>query len=220
MTGLIIVGIAIASYLLGSFPTGYLVTKWLTGLDIRDQGSGSTGATNVLRTVGKWAAATVLLTDALKGAIALALVYSLAYIPAIAPYIPTAGLPWFATLAGLLALVGHSRSVWLQFKGGKSVATGIGILLVMSPVVALGTIAVFALTLAVSRIVSLGSILSAIAVTLLMLLLHEPLAYCLFGLLAGSYVIVRHRTNLQRIFNGTEPKIGQKLQPQPESTAS
>jgi glycerol-3-phosphate acyltransferase PlsY len=220
MTGLIIVGIAIASYLLGSFPTGYLVTKWLTGLDIRDQGSGSTGATNVLRTVGKWAAATVLLTDALKGAIAVALVYSLAYIPAIAPHIPPPWLPWLATLAGLLALVGHSRSIWLQFKGGKSVATGIGILLVMSPIVALGTIAVFALTLAVSRIVSLGSILSAIAVTILMLLLHEPLAYCLFGLLAGSYVIVRHRTNLQRIFNGTEPKIGQKLQPQPESTAS
>ncbi|WP_072619911.1 glycerol-3-phosphate 1-O-acyltransferase PlsY [Spirulina major] len=218
MTGLIIVGIAIASYLLGSFPTGYLLTKWLTGLDIRDQGSGSTGATNVLRTVGKWAAATVLLTDALKGAIALALVYSLAYIPAIAPHIPTAELPWFATLAGLLALVGHSRSVWLQFKGGKSVATGIGILLVMSPVVALSTIAVFALTLAVSRIVSLGSILSAIAVTILMLLLHEPLAYCLFGLLAGSYVIVRHRTNLQRIFNGTEPTIGQKLQAHPESS--
>jgi glycerol-3-phosphate acyltransferase PlsY len=217
MTGLIIAGIAIASYLLGSFPTGYLLTKGLTGLDIREQGSGSTGATNVLRTVGKWAAATVLVTDALKGAIALTLVYSLAYIPSLAPHIPAAGQPWLATLAGLFALVGHSRSIWLQFKGGKSVATGIGILLVMSPVVALGTIAVFALTLALSRIVSLGSILSAIAVTLLMLLLHEPLAYCLFGLLAGTFVIVRHRTNLQRIFNNTEPKIGQKLQPQPES---
>lgn len=218
MTGLIIVGIAIVSYLLGSFPTGYLLTKGLTGLDIREQGSGSTGATNVLRTVGKWAAATVLVTDALKGAIAVALVYGLASIAAIAPSIPSQWVPWLATLAGLFALVGHSRSVWLQFKGGKSVATGIGILMVMSPVVALGTIAVFALTLALGRIVSLGSILSAIAVTLLMFLLHEPLAYCLFGLLAGTFVIARHRTNLTRIFNGTEPKIGQKLQPQPEST--
>ncbi len=214
MTGLIIVGlgIAIAAYFVGSFPTGYLLTKLLTGLDIREQGSGSTGATNVLRTVGKGAAVAVLLIDALKGAAAVLLVYGVGQIsPVLSPNVQ----PWLATAAGFLALIGHSRSVWLRFQGGKSVATSIGVLFVMSPLVALGTLAVFGITLAVSRIVSLGSVMGAIAVGIWMVVLGQPLPYILFGLMAGLYVLIRHRANIQRILAGTEPMIGQKLQTDP-----
>ncbi|TVQ59324.1 MAG: glycerol-3-phosphate 1-O-acyltransferase [Spirulina sp. DLM2.Bin59] len=217
MQGLIIVGLAVAAYFVGSFPTGYLLTRLLTGLDIREQGSGSTGATNVLRTVGKGAAAAVLVIDAIKGAIAVLLVFG---VGRLTPSLPPDWQPWLATAAGLLALIGHSRSVWLQFKGGKSVATSIGILFVMSPLVALGTLGVFGITLALSRIVSLGSVLGAIAVSIWMVVFGQPLPYILFGVMAGLYVLVRHRANIQRILAGTEPVIGQKLQTDPPTHPS
>lgn len=209
----------IAAYLLGSFPTGYLAARMLKGIDIREQGSGSIGATNVLRTLGKGPAVVVLLIDAAKGAAAIALAhwaYTLS-----TPTATTAGLSlaWLVMLAGLAAIIGHSWPIWLNFKGGKSVATSLGILLAMSWPVGLGTLAVFGVVLAISRIVSLSSITGAIAVSLLMFLLQQPLPYLLFGIAAGLYVIWRHSSNIQRLLAGTEPKIGQKLSPEPEQTA-
>ncbi len=140
----------LGGYLLGSIPTGYWVGRWWGGIDIRQQGSGSTGATNVLRTLGKGPALLVLLVDAAKGAAAVALGSAL-------------GSAWWVVLAALFAVIGHSRSCWLGFRGGKSVATSLGILLAMAWPVALTTFGVWLLGLALTRIVSFSSLLAAVA---------------------------------------------------------
>ncbi|MGK7876843.1 MAG: glycerol-3-phosphate 1-O-acyltransferase PlsY [Xenococcaceae cyanobacterium] len=203
--------LVIVAYLFGSIPTGYLAGRLLQGIDIREHGSGSIGATNVLRTLGKGAAIAVLLVDLLKGAIAVALIYGFyAVMPTEA--IPASWQPWLITAAALAAVLGHSKSIWINFTGGKSVATSLGVLLVMNPLVALGTMGVFGVVLALSRIVSLSSICGAIAVNVLMILLKQPLPYLLFAVVAGVYVIFRHRSNIWRLLVGTEPQIGQKLQ--------
>ncbi|MGE5658978.1 MAG: glycerol-3-phosphate 1-O-acyltransferase PlsY [Actinomycetota bacterium] len=214
------VALLLVAYLLGSIPTGFLVAKWVLGIDIRTVGSGSTGATNVLRTLGKVPALGVLLVDVLKGVLAIALVryaYSLDFISQ--PAEATEILPWMLTLAGLAAVLGHSKSIWLGFTGGKSVATSLGVLFGLSWSVGLGTLGVFATVLAISRIVSLSSIMGAIAVSGLMFAFHQPLAYQLFGIAGGLFVIVRHRSNIQRLLNGTEPRIGEKIQPAETSTS-
>jgi len=203
--------VVVIAYLLGSFPTGYLAVKQLKGIDIREVGSGSTGATNVLRTLGKGPGAFVLLVDCCKGLLAIALVYLL--FPSQLDV-----QPWLVTFAGLAAILGHSKSIFLGFTGGKSVATGVGILLAMSWQVGLATVGVFALVIGISRIVSLSSITGAIAVSIWMIVFHQPLPYILFGVVGGLYVIVRHRSNIERLLAGTEPKIGQKLATESEQT--
>ncbi|WP_414529905.1 glycerol-3-phosphate 1-O-acyltransferase PlsY [Nodularia chucula] len=213
-------GVALVlSYFLGSFPTGYIAGKQLQGIDIRQVGSGSTGATNVLRTLGKGPGAFVLLVDCLKGVLAIALIYWLFSFAPSENLIPSqvdilVWQPWLITLSGLCAILGHSKSIFLGFSGGKSVATSLGILLAMNWQVGLATAAVFGLCIAVSRIVSLSSITGAIAVPILMLVLHQPLPYILFGIAGGLYVILRHRGNIERLLAGMEPKIGQKLAPE------
>ncbi|VEP17180.1 Glycerol-3-phosphate acyltransferase [Hyella patelloides LEGE 07179] len=200
----------IAAYLFGSFPTGYLMGKYLQGIDIREHGSGSTGATNVLRTIGKKAAIVVLLSDIGKGAIAVSLVrFFYAYYPEI---LPETWKPWLIIITALAAILGHSKSVWLNFTGGKSVATGIGVVFLVNPWLALGTLATFGVTIAIFRIVSLSSIAGAIAVIVLAIILQQPIPYIIFASLAGGYVIIRHSTNIQRILAGEEPKVGQSLQ--------
>nr|WP_290227372.1 glycerol-3-phosphate 1-O-acyltransferase PlsY [Trichocoleus desertorum] len=215
----------VVAYFLGSIPPGYLAGQLLKGIDIREHGSGSTGATNVLRTLGKGPAIAVLLIDILKGVSAIVLVrwcYSLAITQDLATEAGTlaggAALDWMVTLAGLAAILGHSKSVWLNFTGGKSVATGLGVLLALSWQVGLSTFAVFGVVMAVSRIVSLSSITAAIAVFVFMLLLGQPLPYQLFAIAGGLYVVLRHRTNIQRLLAGTEPRIGQKLSQEPEQS--
>ncbi len=196
------------SYLLGSIPTGYLAGHYLKGIDIREHGSGSTGATNVLRTVGKSAAIAVLAIDLFKGWLAIILI-NLVYDLAPTDFLPENWHFWLITGAALSAIIGHSKSIWLNFTGGKSVATTLGILIVMNPLVALGTVASFGIILSISRIVSLSSIAGAIAVNILMLALNQPLPYSIFAAIAGVYVILRHKTNIQRLLAGIEPKIGQ-----------
>ena len=217
-------GLAIA-YLFGSMPTGYLAGKLLKGIDIREHGSRSTGATNVLRTLGKWPALAVLLIDVLKGVAAIVFArwfYPWLYaLPSVTP--PTTPdlqtfLPWAVCLAGLAALLGHGRSIWLNFTGGKSAATGLGVLLAMSWPVGLGAAAAFGATLAIFRIVSLSSMLAALTAIALVCGLEQPLPYRLLVIAGSIYVIARHRANIQRLLAGTEPRLGQSS---PESkTAS
>jgi len=209
-------GLVIA-YLLGAIPTGYLAGKLLKGIDIREHGSRSTGATNVLRTLGKWPALAVLVIDVLKGAAAI--VVARAFCPwlttALSPTPPTASdlevwVPWIVCLAGIAALVGHGRSIWLNFTGGKSAATGLGVLLAMSWPVGLGAAAAFGIVLALSRIVSLSSMLAALTAIILVCGFAHPLPYRLLVIADGLYVIVRHRANVQRLLAGTEPRLGQR----------
>jgi glycerol-3-phosphate acyltransferase PlsY len=208
-----VAGLAVA-YLFGATPTGYLAGRLLKGIDIREHGSKSTGATNVLRTLGPWPGLAVFLVDVLKGAAAV--VFALWFypwlcaLPSMAPAPdPQVLTPWAVCLAGLAALLGHSRSIWLNFTGGKSVAAGLGVLLAMSWPVGVGALAVFGVAVAAFRIVSLGSILAALTAIGLICGLEHPLAYRLMVIAGGVYVIVLHRANIGRLLARTEPRLGQ-----------
>ncbi|MEL7035634.1 MAG: glycerol-3-phosphate 1-O-acyltransferase PlsY [Cyanobacteria bacterium J06592_8] len=216
-------GLLVAGYLLGSIPTGYVVAKVFYGIDLREMGSGSTGATNVLRNCGKSPALFVLLVDILKGVMAIALVfwiYPLEITSQIAAAAniqdPNMFLYWMVTGAGLMALLGHTKPVWIGFKGGKAVATSLGILLALDWQLGLATLGIFGLFIAISRIVSLSSIAGAIGIAGLMVITGQPLPYQIFAIVGGIYVIWRHRTNIERLLKGTEPRIGQKLSTEPQ----
>ncbi|NEQ95538.1 MAG: glycerol-3-phosphate 1-O-acyltransferase PlsY [Cyanothece sp. SIO2G6] len=207
-----IVGVLLLAYLLGSLPTGYLVAKQLKGIDIRDHGSGSTGATNVLRTLGKGPGLFVFIVDIGKGVAPVLMARWATGVMAANFSDSLGGLPWVVVLAGALAILGHSRSIWLNFTGGKSVATGLGVIFALHWPTGLIAFSTFGLLLAIFRIVSLGSIGGAIATPTTMLLMGQPWAYIIFSLVAALYVINRHRSNIQRLLTGTEPRIGQKLE--------
>jgi glycerol-3-phosphate acyltransferase PlsY len=187
-------------YLLGSFPSGYLAGRWCAGVDIRELGSGSTGATNVLRQVGKGPALVVFLVDVFKGSAAVILARALL----------GAGAYGWLVAAGLAALAGHIWPIWLGGKGGKAVATGFGMLLGLVPAVGLACLGVFLTSLALSRIVSISSVLAAAALPLLMAGAGAPGAYLGLGVVAAVMVIWRHRSNLSRLLKGEEPRLGQK----------
>jgi glycerol-3-phosphate acyltransferase PlsY len=188
----------ILGYLLGSIPSGWLAGRWLKGIDLRELGSGSTGATNVLRQVGKGPAMVVFLIDVGKGAAAVLIARAL-------------GLgDWIQVLAGLTALAGHIWPMWLNFKGGKAVATGFGMFLGLAWPVGLASFGVFLLTLWLFRIVSLSSVLAAVSLPLLMISFSGIGSYILIALVAMGLVLWRHRSNLARILEGSEPKVGQK----------
>lgn len=208
-----LVGLAIA-YLLGSIPTGYLAGKLLRGIDIREHGSRSTGATNTLRTLGKWPALAVLLIDVLKGVAAVVFArWFYLWFSTVSSGIPPAASdlqssePWAVCLAGLGVLLGHGRSIWLNFTGGKSAATGLGVLVAMSWPVGLGAAVVFGVALAAFRIVSLSSMLAALTAIALVCGLEQPLPYRLLVIAGGLYVILRHRANIRRLLSGTEPRL-------------
>ncbi|MDA7986841.1 MAG: glycerol-3-phosphate 1-O-acyltransferase PlsY [Synechococcus sp. H1_metabat_bins_2.tsv.006] len=187
-------------YLLGSFPSGYLAGRWCAGVDIRQLGSGSTGATNVLRQVGKGPALVVFVVDVFKGSAAVILARAL---------LGSGAYGWLVA-AGLAALAGHIWPIWLGWKGGKAVATGFGMLLGLVPAVGLACLGVFLTSLAVSRIVSISSVLAAASLPLLMAGAGAPAAYLGLGVVAAVMVIWRHRTNLTRLLKGEEPRLGQK----------
>ncbi len=188
-------------YLFGSFPSGYLAGKIVRGVDIRSLGSGSTGATNVLRHIGKRAAIFVFLIDVLKGILSILL----------AKYL-LLNDSWQLAV-GISTLIGHIWPVWLNWKGGKAVATGLGIFLGLSWQVGLATLGVFLLIIFLFKIVSLASISASLSLPLIMLLSFKDsnfsYPYFLISLLAMSLVIWRHRENIMRIINGKEPKIGE-----------
>ena len=195
LTSLLLLAIG---YLLGAIPSGYLAGRLLKGIDLRDCGSGSTGATNVLRNVGKGPALVVFLIDVGKGALAVLLAKSV-------------GLnDWLQVLAGLSALAGHIWPVWLDWKGGKAVATGLGMFLGLAWPVGLACFGLFMAVISIFRIVSLSSVAAAIGLPLLMLISGGSSAYVAVSLMASLMVLWRHRSNIERLLAGTEPKIGEK----------
>lgn len=196
-TGILVVFLA---YLLGSIPFGYLIVRWRRGIDIRTQGSGNIGATNVMRTSGRWGGILTLMLDAAKGYLAVYAAWHLAY-----------GSEKYMALAGVAVVVGHAFPVFLKFKGGKGVATAAGVFVYLGPVPLLTSLAIFGLVVAIWRFVSLGSIISAGSFCILYFLLEFPRDHSLWILLASvvssCLIIVRHRDNIQRLVMGNENRL-------------
>lgn len=190
--------IALAAYLIGSIPFGYLLARFWKGIDIRQHGSGNIGATNVWRTLGKGPGIVVLVLDLLKGVTAVLLAKQLD------------NTDTTVLLAALLVMVGHSWPVWLGFKGGKIIATGAGAVLAIAPIPLLLSFLVWAATVGLTRYVSLGSILGAASLPLWMFALQYNRGFIIFSILVSSFAVYKHRSNIVRLWQGKEFKIGQK----------
>tara|TARA_Y100001949_G_scaffold164548_1_gene159468 strand:+ start:267 stop:869 length:603 start_codon:yes stop_codon:yes gene_type:complete len=192
--------ILLISYLLGSFPSGFLYAKNLKGIDLRYVGSGSTGATNVLRNIGKWPALIVFILDVLKGFIAVKIAY----------FFLSDNI--FQVLAGLFAITGHIWPIWLKGKGGKAVATGLGMFIALSWKVGLASFGTFLIMISLTKIVSLSSITAAILLPIYMFkyigTFNDP--YTIFSFIVAIIVIWKHRSNINRILKGEEPKLNKK----------
>ncbi len=197
-TPLLLSLLVLAAYLLGSIPNGLLLAR-LKGVDLQKVGSGNIGATNVYRCVGKaWGVAAFVL-DAVKG-----------FVPAfVFPMLMTGAPNWLGLACGAAAVAGHNWPIWLGFKGGKGVSTSAGMLLGIAPAAVGVGFAVFALTVALTRFVSLGSILAALAVPAAYLAMNGADNRLFAGALVvmGLLVIVKHRANIRRLLAGTEPRI-------------
>ena len=196
--------LAIGGYLLGSIPFGVIATR-LAGLgDIRKVGSGNIGATNVLRTGRKDLAALTLIGDGGKGAAAVGLAHLLAL-----AYAPGAE-PLACAIAGAAAFLGHLFPVWLGFKGGKGVATGVGVLLAACWPVAVAGLLVWGAVLVLFRISSLSALVATALCPLFALGLQRPMPTVLLTVFLAVLIFIRHRANIGRLFNGTEPRVGAK----------
>ena len=187
--------IPIVSYLLGSIPFGYLVVRGKGGGDIRETGSGGTGATNVSRRAGKAAGVLTLLLDAATGCVAVLIAKAVS------------GDDWVIAVAAMAALVGHIFPVWLGFRGGKGVATGVGIFLVLAPIPLLCAGVVFVAIVVLTRYVSLGSITAAILIPVLVWLQFDSQSLLTAAIVAAALIVFAHRGNIQRLASGTESRI-------------
>lgn len=196
---------AVLGYLFGSIPTGYLVAR-ARGVDIRSVGSGNIGATNVLRTLGKPAGIFVLVVDAIKGIIPVALGMHV-----LAPIF--AGVPsgehrvWYAVVGGVVAVLGHNYTCWLNFKGGKGIATSAGALLGLVPASLLIILSVWMIVFALTRFVSLASICASATLPFAAWLTGQPrtLVYITGGM--AALAIYKHKANIARLLKGTEPRV-------------
>ena len=187
--------IAGASYLIGSIPNGLILGRCLWDVDLRQFGSKNIGATNAYRVLGPWPALGVYLTDAAKGVAGV-------YIGQLMAATPLAML-----LGGIAAIAGHFWSIFLRFKGGRGVATGLGVIAILVPKVTVIVFAVWGFIVYISRYVSLASIFAAALVPILMWLFNEKIEFYYFGLLAAAFVIIRHKPNIERLLKGNELKI-------------
>ncbi len=194
-----IIKIIIISYLIGSIPTGFIIVKLMKGEDIRKIGSGSTGATNVKRVLGKGWFFAVMLLDAFKGFAPVFVWKNLGY--AYSDW----GLP--AVMAAMFVLLGHSKSIFLKFSGGKCVASGVGTILALSWPVGLIIAAIWGTVTYFSRYVSLGSIVALCAAPILMMLFKQPVFYSSYCAIGALYIIYLHRENIRRLLNGEENKV-------------
>jgi acyl phosphate:glycerol-3-phosphate acyltransferase len=202
--------IAVAAYLLGSIPFGYLLMRFFRKQDIRTFGSGNIGATNVLRTGAHGLGIATFVLDVLKGSAAVWLGGWIG-----TQLIPTVPLRTVEAVAALFAVLGHMFTVWLHFRGGKGVATGFGVFLVISPWAALASIATFFLTIALTRYVAVGSMVGAASFPFYAWLLvkgQRPAAFFIASVLVALLIVVKHHSNLRRLYDGTEYKLGAKNQ--------
>ena len=184
----------VIAYLLGAIPFGYILVKLTTGGDIRSSGSGNIGATNVLRTAGNVAGVLTLVLDISKGYAAVWLASRL-----------TEGAPLWTSAAALAVMAGHAFPVFLKFKGGKAVASWLGAFLCLTPLPLAATLVLFVATVAVTRYVSLGSVIAAGMLPLAVWLIsHPPLPVVVAALVAGAFIIWRHKSNLERLRLGQE----------------
>lgn len=184
----------VAAYLIGGIPFGYLIVRFKTGRDVRSLGSGNIGATNVLRTTGRAVAIITLLLDIAKGSFA---VWLMGWASDQSPV-------WMSA-AALAVMAGHAYPVFLKFHGGKAVASFIGAFLVLTPLPLLAVLLLFVIVVAVTRYISLGSIVAAGTFPFAVwLILHPPIAVVLSALIAGVFIVVRHHANIQRIRAGNE----------------
>ena len=194
--------IIITAYLLGNISTSYIVAKRLAGVDIRTQGSGNAGSTNVLRTLGKKAGALTFIGDVLKGLIAVLIARFIAY----GANLDDTTCAYIAVVAVVL---GHNYPVFLGFKGGKGVATSLGSMLGMNPLVALLCLGFFIIIVGITKYVSLGSILGIGLSPVIMMINHNTKGVLVTLFLTIS-VAITHKENIKRLLNGTERKLGQK----------
>jgi len=186
----------IIGYLIGSVPTGYIVVKLLKGEDIRQIGSGSTGATNVKRVLGKGWFFGVLLLDAFKGALPVIIAKQFDF---------TSGI--VAVFAAVAVILGHSKSIFLGFTGGKSVASGVGTILALCWQVGLILAAIWGTITYLSKYVSLGSIITLCISPILMFVFNKPVAYVIYCVIGAIYIVYLHRENIKRLIAGNENKV-------------
>lgn len=198
-----------ASYLLGAIPTSYLVGRIFRGIDLRQVGSRNLGATNLYRTMGWKYAVPVGLFDVAKGAIPVTL---------FGPQVT--GIPLFPVYCGIAAVIGHVFSVFVGFKGGKGVATAAGVVLALAPLALITAACVWALLVWLTGYVSLGSVLAALVFPLAAELFHpdriEPLW---FDILLAAFLVVKHKSNIQRLIKGTENRFGSRGRPAPTASS-
>jgi len=188
------------AYLLGSIPFGYLIVRWQRGVDVRATGSGSIGATNVMRNLGILGFVATFILDAGKGLLAVLLASRM-----------TVGNPTWVAAAACAAVLGHCYPVWLKFHGGKGVATGVGVFIAIAPLQVVLVLVIFAIVVAIWRYVSLGSIVATAAFPVLVYLMKRPPIQVVLGAAGAAVIIVaRHRANIARLIKGTESKVGQK----------
>jgi glycerol-3-phosphate acyltransferase PlsY len=195
--------VACAAYVVGSIPTAYIMGRITKGVDIRNHGSGNVGATNVMRVLGTTAGITTLAIDVLKGYLVVSFLPS--WVCAGSEH-----LPLWQIFSCICVVAGHNWMIFLHFKGGKGVATTAGAFLAFAPLASLSAIGVWVVVVALTRYVSLGSILAGISMPLFMWLFNKPAEYVWFALVLAIALTLKHRSNLQRLISGTERKLGQK----------
>jgi glycerol-3-phosphate acyltransferase PlsY len=196
MDNLLFIFILIIIYLIAAIPTGVVLSRLMGSEDVREKGSGNIGATNVYRVAGKLAGILTLVGDTLKS-----------FLPLLALKNWMSPSPEQLGVASAVAILGHCYPVYLKFRGGKGIATALGIFLVLSPQAVLGALVVFVLAVATTRLISLGSVLAAMSAPLLILMLDYPQPIFLATLFIGMLIIWRHRSNIHRLLDGTESRF-------------
>ncbi|MGE5629981.1 MAG: glycerol-3-phosphate 1-O-acyltransferase PlsY [Caulobacteraceae bacterium] len=193
-----LVFVSAISYLLGNFATSYIVTRAFAKIDIREYGSGNAGSTNVLRVLGAKPAAIAFIGDVLKGVAAVL----------IGRYIAGS---YGEILAGIFVVIGHDWPIVLNYKGGKGVATTIGVMIPINPLMVVGIVMAGVIVIVATRYVSLASVCGMLVFPATMIALRKPAEYIIFSLVLSAMAIYKHRSNIKRLISGTESKIGHKV---------